>query len=469
MAGRCLNGTRFRVFPQFDEGYAEPETVVIDIPPGAVGPGPSDFAIYVANAVRKSEPYDPPVYLPPYAGETFPPAVADAQGHFDWIPVEAPQFRAAQSYALVRLNIDAWQEYLGRDIAWWFGGAYRRLEIVPLVAWNNAQSGPGYLETGRLANEFGQIDEFWMDADVLAHEVGHVTLFSTIGSPAPDSVHGAFLAFHEAFADLFALTGALRFRSVRTRLLEQTGGNLYVENLVSRIGELSSWTQIRVASNDTVMSDVEGITLAADGSWIDAVGRGRGVFALAEPLLGAMFDCLVEVFQDGLVARGLIAPDLVPADVWPEGWTRDEVAASLAPVRTESRRAFVRFAEGFDQSLEAARDFLCLGMAHVMRTIRPDSLTFATVAARFLEGAAGAGLGALTPELMSHFLTRGIDPRPHLPPAPAPRRPGRPANWNAVRTAPPPDRPHCRACGRADAFLLAGRIMRPAHQSRLCQ
>ena len=415
--------------------------------------------MYVADAADKTEPYDPPGYVPPYSGAVFPPAFPDAAGHFDWIPVDAPQFRAAHVYAVVRLTLDAWERYLGRPVAWWFADTHPRMELIPRVAWPNAQSGPGLLEAGEMADPAGGLDRFWMNFDVLAHETGHVTLFSTIGVPAPDAVHGAFLAFHEAFSDLFAVTGTLQFRSVRERLLAETRGDLYVQNLVSRVGELSSWSQIRVASNSATMADVAGVSLGPDGDWLDPAGRGRGLFDYAAPLTGAVFDILVEVFQDGLVSRGL-----VPDDAGPAGWTRPEVEASLARVSSASRRAYARFAEGFEAALGEARDAVCLCMAHVMRTLRPETLTFATVAARFLEGAEAAGLAPLAPRLLGHFLARGIDPRRHLGRPSAGVRPMR--SRASLAGGARPLRPHCRACGSKAAFILAGRLMR--HENRAC-
>ncbi len=456
-----MRGVRFRVFPQPFENYAEPELVEVGLPPGAIGPGPSDVSMYVADAVDKTEPYDPPSYLPPYEGAVFSPAVPDAAGHFDWIPVDHPQFRAAHVYAVVRLNLDRWQRYLGRPIEWWFADSHPRMELIPRVTWPNAQSGPGLLEAGEMADGFGGLDQFWMNFDVLAHETGHITLFSTIGVPAPDAVHGAFLAFHEAFADLFAVTGTLQFRSVRERLLAETQGDLYVLNLVSRVGELSRWSQIRVASNTAVMADVDGVFLGPDGAWVDPAGRGRGLFDYAAPLTGAVFDILVEVFQDGLAARGL-----VPDDAGGGGWTRREVEASLARVSRASRLGYQRFSAGFEAALDEARDVVCLCMAHVMHTLRPETLTFATVAARFLEGAGAAGLTPLMPRLLGHFLARGIDPRPHLGRPSAAMRPMRRRPSKAAHAA-GPARPHCRACGNAAAFILAGRLMR--HENRSCE
>ena len=263
--------------------------------------------------------------------------------------------------------------------------------------------------------------------------------------------------FHESFSDLIGLIAALHFPSVIDRLLRQTDGNLYVLNLVNRLGKISDREQIRVASNTTVMADVAGLALNPDGSWTDPRGENRNQHALGEPLTGAIFDVLVEVFQDVLVARGLIHPD---ADA--RGWTRAEVTASLAGVHGASARAYARFSAGFHQAVTIARDVVGRAMAHAILTLRPATLSFPRVAARMLEAAAELGLGAKLPVLLDHFLWRGIDPRPFLTMAVVPGGRGRRRHGRRVLRARDPG-PGC-ACTHPDAFVLAGRLIRHPHR-----
>ena len=61
-------GTRFRLFPAYAAGYAEPETVEVSPRPGTIGPGPSDPWMYAVHPLRKDAPYDPPQTMPPYRG-----------------------------------------------------------------------------------------------------------------------------------------------------------------------------------------------------------------------------------------------------------------------------------------------------------------------------------------------------------------------------------------------------------------
>src|SRR3954454_24112039 len=111
MTGHPRGGTRFRLFPSYAEGFAEPETVEISLPPGSIGAGPADPWMRAVNPVRKDEPYDPPGYLPPYRGPVHRPAQPGPDGNFDWIPVETEQFLAAHLYGTVRRTLDIWEHY----------------------------------------------------------------------------------------------------------------------------------------------------------------------------------------------------------------------------------------------------------------------------------------------------------------------------------------------------------------------
>jgi hypothetical protein len=325
-------GTRFRLFPQFAEGYREPELIEIPLPPGAIGPGPQDKLMYVANAVDKPLPYQVPNRLPPYRGPVYPPAIPTPDGHFDHIPVGTPQFLAAHLYGVARRVLHLWEELLGHPIIWWHAHEFPRLELVPKLRWGNAHSGLGFIETGLLWTHNGIPQTLALNFDVVAHEVGHVILYSILGAPAPGHLSGAFLAFHETFADHVAANAALYFRSVMKRLLLQTHGNLYALNLVSRVGELSGNDQVRMLDNNVRLSDLAGLRLGPDGIWIDPLGLGRRQHAAAAPLSGAIWDCFIELFQDNLVALGAIEPHLDT-----RRWTRAEVEATLSPLQNAMR------------------------------------------------------------------------------------------------------------------------------------
>ena len=109
-------------------------------------------------------------------------------------------------------------------------------------------------------------------------------------------------------ADTAALIAALHFDFLVDDLLEDTRGNLYTFNELDRFAELSTTTQVRLASNSVKLSQFA-------GGWIDE-------HDLSQPLTGALFDILVDIFQENLVERGLITREV--ADLsdrigeWPE-------------------------------------------------------------------------------------------------------------------------------------------------------
>jgi hypothetical protein len=449
---RPAAGTLFRLFPVYAEGLP-PETIAVPLPPGSIGAGPSDAQLYVADAAGKSAPYDPPGYSPPYGGKLLPPALPDAAGNFDHIPVDTPQFLAAHLYGSVRHTLDVWQHYLGRRITWWHADAYPRMELIPLIDWENAQSGPGFIETGIWHGPDGTAQPFALNFDVVAHETGHQMLFSLIGVPDEDAIGVPFLAFHESFSDLVALIAVMHFPSVIGQLLAETEGNLYLDNLVNRFAETSAHTQIRMAANLDVMADVAGIALAQDGSWIDPDGLGRNQHAVAAPLTGAIFDILVEVYQDRLVSEGLL-----PADSDARGWTRAEVEAAFDDLHGATAVAYRRFAGGFTDAVLHARDTVGVALAHVMLSVRPAGLTFGQVAARFLESMLAQGHAPMLPAMLDHFLWRGIDPLPHLA-----LRPAGGAGRARFAVAPARRRDRCPFC-HPSATLRAIRLIREGHR-----
>jgi hypothetical protein len=118
---------------------------------------------------------------------------------------------------------------------------------------------------------------------------------------------------------------------------------------------------------------------------------------------------LVELYQDGLVARGAIGPDLDT-----RGWTRAEVEAALEPLQRYTGAAFERFEDDFTAALQAARDLTGLALARCVQRLDANDLDFPTVAARFCEALVELGEMRNLPAFVENFLYRDIDPRPLL-------------------------------------------------------
>jgi hypothetical protein len=407
-------GTRFRLYPKAYEGYLEPETVWLSPPPGAIGPGPADGRMHVVDALDKEGPYDPPSWVPPYRGRVGPPAVPSADGHFDHIPVDDRRFLSAHTYASARRVLDIWEDFLGRRIPWWHASAYPSLELIPLVHWNNAQSGGGFVEMGARLNNEGVLNLFCLNFEVIAHEVGHTILFSQVGVPDPDRLTPEYLAFQESFSDLIALVSVGFFDSVISRLLELTHGSLYVLNLLNRIGEISQTAQIRIADNETRLRDLDGLHWdPSSGVWTDDTGAGRNAHDLAQPLTGAIFDIMVDIFQDHLAQRGLIPPE---ADA--RGWTREDAEAAIEWFDARWGTVFSRFEPDFRDAVIEARDTVGRIIALILHRADPNDLTFARIATLFLEASLELGQGHRIVAFRENFLDRDIiaEMPAHAPP-----------------------------------------------------
>lgn len=105
-------------------------------------------------------------------------------------------------------------------------------------------------------------------------------------------------------------------------------------------------------------------------------------------------------------------------------------------------------------------------MAHVMLTVRPETLSFALVAARFLETAVALGEANILPALLDHFLWRGIDPRPHLA-IRIPRARGGPRGRERgpLIVTELPNRVRGCNCGDMHGFISARRLMTHPHRA----
>lgn len=411
-------GTRFRLFPQMPDlaGFARPETVRVSPPPGSIGPGPFDGAMRVVDPIDKSGPYEFPD-MPPYVGPVYPPAFPGPDGNFDHIPLDSRQFVSAHMYGSVRFVLDIWEGYLGKTVDWYDPSDGFIVELVPQIVWDNAHAGIGFIETGGRVNSAGVYQPFALNFDVLAHEVGHTLLFSEMGIPSFQTLTPEFLAFHESMSDMVALISTLHFESIIDELIDQTGGNLYVLNFLNRIGELSSSEQIRIASNDAEMQDLAALILSPDGEWIDPTGQDRNGHHLAQPLTGALFDSLIEVYQDGLARRGLI-----PQDLDPRGWDRESVDASLDRFQGLYHGAVAGNRGAFIDALVEARDVVGFALAITWQRLSPAHMSYAGFAETFLDAMVEIGQAHNLPAFAENFLARGIAVRESLPQEPLPPR-----------------------------------------------
>ena len=351
-------GTRFLIYPQVPHlaDYGVPETVWISTPPDRMRAGPSDRRITVLDPLFAKEPYEFP-RLPPFVGDVHPPAEPDATGHFDQIARGSRQFLAAHAFACTSRVLDVWESYLGHPIIWHFAETHERLEIIPAVDWDNAQSGYGFLELGFDRNGDGPPVPYALNFDVIAHEVGHAILFSVCGFPI-DMRRGAdFGPVHESMSDLISLLSFLHFDSGLDRLLKHTNGNLLVLNELNRIAELTGDRQIRLACNQRKLSETTA----------DVHDRSR-------PLTGAIFDTMVDAYHMLLVREGLADEQLLGVDL--RGVDKDK----MADVSAITSRHFRERPYLFKSALTRARDQVALSLARTWQSMSGDDFDFHTLA-----------------------------------------------------------------------------------------
>jgi hypothetical protein len=392
-------GTRFNLFVQPPiQGYRnETEVISVSSPAGSLRAGPSDDRMYTIEPVGKTYPYGanrgpygtPFIYLPPWTGPTRAPPVPDESGHFDHYRPGDPGFNAAHVFGAIRFTLDVWERYLGQPVTWHFHDHFERLEISLLPDWNNAQYGYGYIEIGSLFEHGRRIASFALDFDVIAHEIGHAIVYSVIGVPRADAEYPEYLGFHESFSDLVSLVAAMHFPSVVAGVLEQTGGNLNRENRLARFSEFAPHRQLRRANNRRTMAEF--------------TSHYKDEHALSQPLTGAIFDILADVFHENLVECGLISRETENlADI-----AEHDTAADIA-VQRVFEDAFATDPPGFRTALEQARDVIGAYLAETLWSLRADFLDYGDVARAFSAADLVLRGGRYSKIIRQNFAQRGI-------------------------------------------------------------
>lgn len=365
-------GTKFSLYcqPRFLPGFKDPVVHMLDLPAGSVKDGPMDDRIKVVNAIDKKL-YDDDT-LPPYRGDVGATAKPDSSGHFHELDPGTREFEAAHCFAAMRMVLDVWEGYSGKPVRWFFGDDYPRLEVIPYVKWPNGQAGYGFVELGYGKGDDDEEHPFSLNFDVLAHEMGHIILASEIGIPL-DADSTQYAGFQEAASDIISLISVLHFEEFRKHLLNETHGNLHVENELNNLAELSPTEQIRTACHSVKMSEIE-------YAWTPAKYlTQKQIHHLGQPFTAAVFDILVEVFHEILVEKKLINRALDEL-AEPEGMEKGE----LDEVEDEFKSAYRAAPDGFMKALESARDIVGERLVKSWRRLDVDELTLWNAAASLL-------------------------------------------------------------------------------------
>ncbi len=381
-------GTRFLLYPQAPStpGYDKPELVWVSDPLGSIQPGPQNSRMYVVDPVGHKDPYEYP-YLPPYNGPKAPPVEPSPDGHFDHIDPESRAFLGVHLFGCVARILDIWEGYIGHRIDWHFNDSYERLEIIPLIDWDNAQSGWGMLEFGYKSTPDNRKELYALNFDVIAHEIGHSFLFAEIGLPPNGLGPGPDLfPYHEGVSDLCSLIGMLHFDTATDRLLRRDNGNLLAMNELNRVAELGDERQIRIAGNARKLSDV-----------------GNEVHDRSRPFTGGFFDAIVQTYHDIAVDRGLVE---LPRGTIPDARDLDMDLAH------HYGRAF---AADYDlkhfqlkEALEESRDILAGALAASWRKLDPSSLTYSDAALALCESLQERGNGDVAETMVECMAWRDI-------------------------------------------------------------
>ena len=172
--------------------------------------------------------------------------------------------------------------------------------------------------------------------------------------------------FHESADDLVAVISSLQYNSLVDLLVEITHGNRVVLNAVTRIAELSENKQNRIAANDERLGEFA-------KEWVKE-------HHLGQPLTGAFFDILVDIFHEMLLDYGAITPQMEHLS--------DELLATsnYAPVMQELfDEAYAAHPEKFKLALLDARDILGTYLADTWQRLSRQDLNFVDVAEVFLQ------------------------------------------------------------------------------------
>jgi hypothetical protein len=335
--------------------------------------------------VEAKEPYDYP-YLPPFTGALHPPVQPGPDGHFDYLEPGSRDFLAAHCYACIRRTLDVFEGYNGEPIPWFFASAYERLEVVPYLSWDNAQSGFGYLEMGEDYSR-GTAHPFALNFDAISHEIGHLIVFGKIGVPEYGPASHDFFAFHEAAADFISLLGLLSFDTVLERVLRRTKGNLLILNELDRFAELSDEKQIRSFNHSLKVRDV-----------------GLEVHDYSKPFAGGLFDLFVEFYQWLSFDRGI--SDLNPRLF--RDLRRELSASAMERLLSTSREEYSLKHFAAKAVLAEARDAIGKILLKSWSQLRPETMTFRSAADAMIYAVEDSQYNILAEQAFDIFAWREI-------------------------------------------------------------
>ena len=243
-------------------------------------------------------------------------------------------------------HLNRFEKAVAQQFSWYFRQHRPRLEIVPTMFGSGiATSGFGHVQLGfgEPAEQSASLEDteappvwnttqcrlvYWINPDVVVHELGHQLLYAYLGfgpgleagvqaapwrelwPPQPNGE--AFRAFHEGFSDVVAIIVSMHHRAFLQQLLRETEGDIFSVNALTSVAEVNRQKTLRNALNNKRVEDVVG-----------------GYYELSQVISGALFDVLA-----GFTMRYLAEYNQLPADVvaaWEQAFDPTKPVAKGAP------------------------------------------------------------------------------------------------------------------------------------------
>ncbi len=197
------------------------------------------------------------------------------------------QYHQLSVWATVQNTLDFFESGfgLGRRITWAFEG--NRLILVPHA---------GYGENAYYDRVSKSLQLYWFDtddgrvftclsSDIVNHEFGHAVM-DGLRPHYYESLEVQTAAFHEFIGDLTAILMAFRNNAFRKRVLEESGGNLDNDQLLSGLAR----------EFGKAVTGAPYLRSALDQSGMNEMSGKKEPHALSVVMTGAMFDILKAVF-----------------------------------------------------------------------------------------------------------------------------------------------------------------------------
>ncbi|HEX8097391.1 MAG TPA: hypothetical protein VF507_05120 [Pyrinomonadaceae bacterium] len=151
--------------------------------------------------------------------------------------VGTQEFRYWAAAEALRRAADFWGRLLPAGLRWFTGAD------LPVTLDRGAELNAYYDRRGLQffhENVAGTTVYSGESPDIVCHEFGHAVL-DAVRPQLWDVVGIEAAAFHEAFGDVSAILCALELPSVRVSILAETGGRIYRNSRLSRLGEQLGW------------------------------------------------------------------------------------------------------------------------------------------------------------------------------------------------------------------------------------